>query len=67
MIDVSIHNPVFRARRIVEPLCGEVYCTLALRCDGGSSATLFLQDAGDARALAHELRLISDILSGVTQ
>jgi hypothetical protein len=67
MIDADIHNPVFRAMRTVEPDSGLVYCTLALRCEGGSGATLYLANADDARELGKQFDAIADILLGVTQ
>jgi hypothetical protein len=67
MIDVGIHNPVFRVKRFNENRGGAMYFTLSLICENGSGATIFIQNADDARELAKQFDAIADILSGVTQ
>jgi hypothetical protein len=67
MIDAAIHKPVFRVKRTIEDKVGARYCTLALLCENGSGATIFIENADDARELAKQFDAIADILSGVTQ
>jgi hypothetical protein len=46
---------------------GAIYCTFQIIVPSGHSATLFIQNADDARELSKQFDAIADILSGVTQ
>jgi hypothetical protein len=70
MIDVSIHNPKFESKHTRTREDGTTFCFMHLHVPhvgGMAPATIFIQNADDARELSKQFDAIADILSGVTQ
>jgi hypothetical protein len=67
MIGISIHSPSPGDVQTYQDFEGAIYCTFQIIVPSGDSATLFIQNADDARELSKQFDAIADILSGLTQ